>query len=445
MFKFTSLSTKIQKGLSLVELERLARETNFVQRKSPITGFIFFYICIRSVMEHGFSSLTESCAIGLEKGVIVSKSSLHERFNIKAVSFMRKLFDRIISIKLEEQLVLKVKGLDKFTSLYLQDATLHRLPNNLSSLYKGSGGGRKGKASKGGLKTDLSYNLFGSEMNVKFRNGASSDSNIEIGKIIKGGLYLFDLGYFNLKRFSALIKAEAFFISRYKFKTQIFETQEGKQAIGVLDYIKELKEQEILDKMIYLGKTRRLPVRLVIQRVPDEIFKEKKEKLQEQAKNKGKNVSEQRLEFCAVSAYITNLSMQEFCSTQIISFYSIRWQVEILFKAWKSILNFRLVHPMNEHRFMCLLYGQMIFITLNMKVFQAIKIYTWNKYKIEVSELKGYKILKQLNAILTQAIKHNDKKGFLEFIEKAAKSILLFGEKEYRKNRKSTIFSTFSP
>lgn len=445
MSKFNLLSSDIQKRLSLAELETLARTTKFVQRQSPITGFIFFYICIKSILNNGFASLTESCVIGLEQGIIISKNSLHERFNAKSEAFMRSIFERILSIELREKLTLKLKGLDKFSGLYLQDATLHRLPNKLSNLYKGSGGGRKGGASKSSLKTDLTYNLFDAQMSVEFRNGASSDSNKTIEKIEKGGLYLFDLGYFNLKRFFKLIESDAFFISRYKFKTQIFETKEATSPINVLNYVKALQEEEIKDVEIYLGKRDRLPVRLVLQRVPDNVFEEKKEKIKASGKKKGGNISEERIAFCAVCAFITNLSVNDFEPSQIISFYRIRWQIEILFKAWKSIICFREVHSMNEHRFMCLLYGQMIWVTLNMKIFQAIKIFTWNKYKIEVSELKGYKILKQLNNILKEAIKENDVEKFLAFIKSAAEAIFFFGEKEYRKNQKNPILEIFSP
>ena len=178
MNKLSSLSVDIQKHLSSCELESLAKSTKFVQRKSPLTGFIFFYICIRSVLEDGFASLTESCAIGMEQNIIISKTSLHERFNKHAVNFMRQLFNKILAIELREKLNLSdsdIPGIEKFRGLYLQDATLHRLPNNLSKLYKSSGGGRKGNASKGGLKTDLTYNLFGSQMSIEFRNAASSD------------------------------------------------------------------------------------------------------------------------------------------------------------------------------------------------------------------------------------------------------------------------------
>lgn len=446
MLKITSLGSDIQKILSKQELEKLARETKFVQRKSPLTGIAFFYICVKSVIESGFSSLTESCAIGLEQDVIISKPSLHERFNEKAVTFMCQIFEKILSLELKEKLVLRIKGLEKFTGLYLQDATIHRLPNNLASLYRGSGGGRKGNATKGGLKTDLLYNIFGSEMSVKFRNEASSDSSVNIEEIVKDSLYLFDLGYYKLDRFVSLIKARAFFISRYKFKTNLYETKDAKEAIDVLTYVKTLTEDnETMDKIIFLGKRARVPVRLVLQRVPKEVFEEKKAKIKAKCKKKGDNLSMQRIAFCAVSAYITNLSMEEFSTKQIIRFYSIRWQIEILFKAWKSVINFRLVHPMNEHRFMCLLYGQMIWITLNMKFFQAIKIYTWNKYKVEVSELKGYKILKQLNGILKQALKNNEEDMFIEFIQKATKAMFFFGEKEHRKNRKPSFFKEYSP
>ncbi|WP_417006706.1 transposase [Aquibacillus salsiterrae] len=50
---------------------------------------------------------------------------------------------------------------------------------------------------------------------------------------------------------------------------------------------------------------------------------------------------------------------------EIHSFYSLRWQVKILFKTWKSLLKIHEVKRMKVERFECHLYGTLISLLIS--------------------------------------------------------------------------------
>jgi len=61
-----------------------------------------------------------------------------------------------------------------------------------------------------------------------------------------------------------------------------------------------------------------------------------------------------------VNAYITNADQDILPTDLIRSIYSLRWQIEIIFKTWKSTFNLDKVKQMKIQRFDCINYGTLI-------------------------------------------------------------------------------------
>ena len=53
-------------------------------------------------------------------------------------------------------------------------------------------------------------------------------------------------------------------------------------------------------------------------------------------------------------------------------FYRLRWQIELIFKTWKSLASIDKVKKIKKERFECQLYARLIWILLNWKIYQAI-------------------------------------------------------------------------
>lgn len=144
---------------------------------------------------------------------------------------------------------------------------------------------------------------------------------------------------------------------------------------------------------------------------------------------------------CEFTLIITNLKLEVLTSLEIIQLYRLRWQIEIMFKCWKSILDFGKVHPMKGQRFLCMLYGHMIWIILTMKLVSLFRTICWNGYQMELSELKFFKIVYQIQHKIWEAIHNNHRKKLRTIMEKLAKTVFLYAEKEVKKNRVNLPFN----
>lgn len=158
-------------------------------------------------------SLRESC-IWLEDqfNIRMRKQSLDGRYNTDAVFFMKGCVERVLECVNGCSSASSIKF--PFSCVQLPDATLFRIPDSLAAFYEGFGG----NFGESVLKMHLNYNLLDNTVaDIGLRSGKENDKKYFLGKeeqIIKGGLYVRDLGYFHVEFFKAIAEAEAFFLSR---------------------------------------------------------------------------------------------------------------------------------------------------------------------------------------------------------------------------------------
>jgi IS4 transposase len=112
--------------------------------------------------------------------------------------------------------------------------------------------------------------------------------------------------------------------------------------------------------------------------------------------HKGKNLSKERLELCDLNMYITNTTEEKLPHKKVREYYSLRWQIEIIFKAWKTVYKIDKVKKMKIERFECINYGAMILIMLTTDLLAYCKYLMYVKGNKEISELKSYKIMKSV-------------------------------------------------
>ena len=197
-----------------------------------------------------------------------------------------------------------------------------------------------------------------------------------------------------------------------------------------------MKVGEKLELQVYLGQKEKLPVRLILERVPDEVAAEKRRKIKTDKQNKRKNISKGRLAFCDVNAYITNADQDILPTDLIRSIYSLRWQIEIIFKTWKSTFNLDKVKQMKIQRFDCINYGTLIQIMLCTKLYNYYKTTLWNKSAIELSELKSFQYLQKTMNDMKIYIKDSQIKRITELLENTKETL---GRKCRKERKKGSI------
>lgn len=184
---------------------------------------------------------------------------------------------------------------------------------------------------------------------------------------------------------------------------------------------------------VYLGQKEKLHVRLFIERVPDDVAAEKRRKLKTDKQNKRKNISKERLAFCDVNAYITNATQDILPTDLIRSIYSLRWQIEILFKTWKSTFNIDKVKKMKIQRFECINYATLLQIIICTKLYNYYKTTIWNKQAIELSELKSFQQLAEIMSMMKTYFRDSQEKRMTELLIITKKTLTRKCRKERKK------------
>ncbi|HDR7654926.1 TPA: transposase [Bacillus wiedmannii] len=98
----------------------------------------------------------------------------------------------------------------------------------------------------------------------------------------------------------------------------------------------------------------------------------------------------------------TSLLTQKLCSNH--SLYSLRWQIEILFKTWKSFFEIDECKNIKRERLECHLYGQLIGILLCSSTMFQMRQFLLEKTNQELSEYKAIYMIKDYFPLLFQAI-----------------------------------------
>jgi hypothetical protein len=371
------------------QIEELARSCGFVQKRSKITGVIFAFLLLIETRQIKPASLQElSTKLGMH-GIFVSKQGIDNRFNDAAVLFMQKLIDRTLVAKLDRQDVLD--QCVRFNRIMIKDSTIFQLPETCAIKFPGCGGG----ASTAGIKIQYEYDLKAKEsLNLQEQPSVYSDNTNYLKDIHPLDLCLEDLGYITHQHLEEVIKKQAYFLCRLKYDSHLFIKKDDQYYPLDLDkLVKKMKSGQMKEMQVYLGRKNKIPVRVILERVPDKVAAEKRRKLKTDKQNKRKGLTLGRLAFCDVNAYITNAGEDLLPQFLIRSIYSLRWQVEIIFKTWKSTFNLDKVTPMKLLRFECLNYGTLLKIIVCTKLFDYYKTILWNRSRLELSEMKAMKFL----------------------------------------------------
>lgn len=224
--------------------------------------------------------------------------------------------------------------LARFTGVYLEDSSIVMLPTELASVWRGNGGNEK--ASKSAVKVEVGLEMLQGRLpGPLLEAGRVTDrgSALQQAPLPKGALRVTDLGYWSLNQREQLSSAEVFWLLRGN--PQVHFTDATGQPWDIADFAKAERADQV-DIPIKLGARKGLPARLLGQRVPQAVADERRRKLRAQAKREGKTPSQRLLALADCSFFVTNVPSERLSIEEAFVIARLRWQIELLFKLWKS-------------------------------------------------------------------------------------------------------------
>jgi hypothetical protein len=311
-----------------------ARDTGFIQRQRKLTGSVFVRTLVFGWLEDpsaSVESLTQTCSA---LGIDLAPSSLDERFTPQAADCLAA----VLCQALEHVLTARpaaVPLLRRFNGVHIQDSTTVSLPAALAPFLPGCGGSTP-EDGAAALKLQVRWELSGCALEgLSWHAGRSADTKAELSRqfLPPGALRVADLGYFDLDTLQDYDQQGVYFLSRLPSRTVVYDGQGKKWRLAA--FLAAVQGDKV-DEQVEVGAKKRLPARLLAQRVPAEVAQKRRERLLKTAKKKGRKVSAERLTLCEWTVYITNAPAEKLSLLEALALGRARWQIELLFRLWKS-------------------------------------------------------------------------------------------------------------
>lgn len=416
------------------KLDLLARETGFIKRQRVVTATSFL-----TALTFGQQSLSHLSLAGLadclEKKI--SRTSLAERFTDGAVQFMKRCLSAVL-MATQPNRSLQTSLLEPFRRVLLFDSTSWDLPPALQDVFPGYGG----NASEANCKLQLGYDyklgeLFLTELTSGIRpdNSYTKDIPAHVGQ---GDLVLFDLGYSCLETYKEIESKNAFFLSRFNLRITVYE----RKNTVPLDLCKFLAKQmdDVIDIHVSIGanKKTRVSCRMIAMRVPHKVAEKRRWKLRREANKRGYTQNKINKKLAAWTIMITNIGQTELPAEEAWHVYSIRWQIELLFKQLKSVLKIHQSSTSKGARLQCEIYGTLIVASFIAISHASINSFLWNRGRRELSMDKFAKRIRD-RAYLIMILFRDSIQKLINYLEHEFPELIRNCVKGKQLNRKSTL------
>jgi len=339
--------------------QQLATDSGFVRRQRKLSGPSFAQGLVFSWLDNPHATLDDLAVAVAPDGLTLTPQSLDERFTAPAAEFLRRLLLEAVGQVVAAQPT-AVALLRRFTGVYLLDSTGVALPAVLADLWPGCGGRGNPVTGQAALKVQVCYEVnSGALEGLSLHPGRAADNAAALARrpLPAGSLRLADLGYFDLDVLQTYDRQQVYFVSRLQAKTTVYDADGQKWKLGAL---LAARGRDHLDEWVTVGSAKQLRCRLLAVRCPEAVAAKRRRRLCEQAAKHGRRASAEGLALCDWTVFICNappwlLSLQE-----AWVLYRVRWQIELLFKLWKSHGGLDQSRSGQAYRVLCEVYAKLL-------------------------------------------------------------------------------------
>lgn len=321
--------------LFTTDAQELAHSTAFVRRDRKLTGPTFAQVTVFGWLHNPTASLADLAELATHLGTDVCPSALDQRFTPAAVAFLQALLAQALNAACRHDPNVQTADtlLDRFPGVYIDDSTTIGLPLALAEFFPGCGG-RGGRTAA--LKVPLRLELRSGALEVSdLQPGRAHDlaSPLPHAPLPAGSLRLADLGYYSLEALQEYTQQGVYILSRLPARTALFDAQGRRWKLHTF-----LQSQAggSVDVWVQVGTRWRVPLRLLAWRVAAEVSAVRRQRLDKRAHKSGRPVSVAQATLADWNVLVTTASAELVGLREACVLARLRWQVELLFKLWKS-------------------------------------------------------------------------------------------------------------
>jgi len=313
--------------------QRVGKKTGFIQRQRQLTGAGFVQALIFGQLAHPQATRRQLHQKLLCTGAVISCQGLDKRFSRQAEAFLQAMLAEVLCQQASSQLN-DESLLADFNGVYVVDST------TLGP----------------GVKLLTCLNLSNASVRFELADSQTHDNAIALAHapLPSGALRLADLGFFDLAAFAAYDEAGVYWLSRYKARTHLLcpHTQQP------LDLHALLTSQDRLYCPVLVGEKARLKAYLVARRLSPQHTQSRQQRRADRAKRKQQSLSQATLALAGWDIFLTNIPP---CSVDALcALARARWQVEVVFKLWKSFWGVEQRQSGDPIRQRCLFFAKLL-------------------------------------------------------------------------------------
>src|SRR5947208_8140066 len=294
MDSITRLSEMAQRFL-VERPKELERSSGFVQRSTAqVDGPAFVQMCVLGWMNNASASYSQLNHVVASLGLHVRNQALEERFGPASSQLMRQVLEEAMG-QLWQGPAVKTPLFEPFPGgVYLQDGTVISLPTELSTSWRGSGGGPG--ASESGVRIQARWEmrcgglhgLWLQDARSSERQGPALDEPYP-----EDSLRIVDTAYLSYADMRAASQSRRFWITGVK-ANMLFADRQGR-LWNLTEWLRSLPaDEQVVDVWVRAGRREQVPGRWIALRLPAEAIRRRKKRAKREVERRPRSKGVQR-------------------------------------------------------------------------------------------------------------------------------------------------------
>jgi len=418
----------------------LARATHWLKRQGKIDAFDFLlsHLGQASALRPTLDAQANALAVP------VSRQAIHERYTQPAVDYFQAAFQYVLAQALGTPPPAPMAEALRqyFGAVYLLDSTSFGVTPALQDLFPGSGG----NASEANVKVLLRYEfIHGALEPCPLLPGKQNDQSLAVQTarlLKKGQLQLQDKGFFGCQSWKEVQANGAFLVMPWTRSVTVWLPQQDSASLRRLNVAAELAQttqNQVCWPQIFLGQgdNRVGPLRLVAFRLSEASAARQRAAFRESAQRRGHLPSQEGLTLAGWLILLTNAPEAALPSAMLSYLYSLRWQVELIFRQCKDTLRLDQGRSDNPFRAQCEIWARLLLAVVAFWWHTHADAVSWATHRIQISFEKVVRNL-QTNGIWLARLLVAGGQTLREQLLSLWRKLLLIARKGRQKTRTNT-------